>query len=406
MTAKQVAPGIYRDDKGKLWERPRIAQRRTWRRLYALSLKDAKLELAAKRSDQHRSKLGLAKNPYTVSLSVVEVLKEYAQAGFPDSHGRARNQRTALDEQRRLPRLLEWFKTKRVDELTFATAQAYGHTRGSTRAAELDLYTLRNALKHAALAGRIKQEPVSHWPKFTRKSGTRHCRDNAPGSGTELHRIAEELLSKQDTEPLAWLLLLLALTGCRVSEILALRMDASERNQPGFIQEDWLWLNRAKGGVNPFAVLHPPLRDCIAAHKQWHLERFPNHPAWIPHRFSNKEPASSCSLNHALKRITAKLNLPHRHTHALRAFFVTVRRSQGVSDAQIAAEIGDVTGASIIAQVYGAIPPNWRGGPGVSFLPETGFPAWHQWLPQSRQQSQVVLPNVESQSTSQKVDSI
>lgn len=387
MKATQVAPGIYRDTKAHLWERPRINGRRTWRRLYAITLQDAKTELAAKRSDHQRSKLGLTKDPYSASLSVLQILDIYQAAGFPDSHGRQRNTRTAEDEKKRLPRLREWFKAKSVDDLSFATMQAYGTSRGNTRAAELDLYTLRNALKHAALSGRIKQEPVSHWPKFTRTTEVRHCRDNAPQSGNELHLIANELFGHGQTEPLAWLFLILALTGCRISEVLALRMHASNKTEPGFIQEDWLWLKRKKGGVNPFALLHPPLKECILAHHNWHQQRFPKHPAWIPHRFSFDEPVSHCSLNNALVRVTKKLGLPHRHTHALRAFFVTVRRSQGVSDAQIAAEIGDVTGATIIAQVYGAIPPNWRGGPSISFLPTEGKPAWFKWLPQSRPQS-------------------
>jgi hypothetical protein len=113
-----------------------------------------------------------------------------------------------------------------------------------------------------------------------------------------------------------------------------------------------------------------------------------------------------------MKKLARKLGNIARNSKAAKVALVGAgimaaasQKASAISDI-VTYSNGDVTGASIIAQVYGAIPPNWRGGPGVSFLPETGFPAWHQWLPQSRQQSQVVLPNVESQSTSQKVDSI
>lgn len=68
-----------------------------------------------------------------------------------------------------------------------------------------------------------------------------------------------------------------------------------------------------------------------------------------------------------------------RTSHDLRAFYVTVRRSQGIPDAQIAAEIGDRMGAAIIASTYGAIPPNWRGGPQIDFLPTKQEKAWSRW---------------------------
>jgi hypothetical protein len=60
----------------------------------------------------------------------------------------------------------------------------------------------------------------------------------------------------------------------------------------------------------------------------------------------------------------------------MRAYYVTARRSQGISDAQIAAEIGDSTGASIISSTYGAVPPNWRGGGKIGWLPANGPAAW------------------------------
>ena len=54
-----------------------------------------------------------------------------------------------------------------------------------------------------------------------------------------------------------------------------------------------------------------------------------------------------------------------------------MRRSQGVSDAQIAAEIGDSSGAGIIASTYGSIPPNWSGSTApLGWLPAAGAPAW------------------------------
>ena len=69
-----------------------------------------------------------------------------------------------------------------------------------------------------------------------------------------------------------------------------------------------------------------------------------------------------------------------------------MRRSQGASDGQIAAEIGDTTGAAIIASTYGAIPPNWRGRAGMTFEPTTIPAAWTRWLPQSHSQYATLPP--------------
>jgi lipoyl-dependent peroxiredoxin len=74
--------------------------------------------------------------------------------------------------------------------------------------------------------------------------------------------------------------------------------------------------------------------------------------------------AAKGSLAHALAK-AGPLVLGRRITsHGMRSFYVTVRRSQGISDGQIAAEIGDRTGPSIIASTYGSIPPDWQGRSG------------------------------------------
>jgi len=74
------------------------------------------------------------------------------------------------------------------------------------------------------------------------------------------------------------------------------------------------------------------------------------------------------------------LVLPHVTAHGLRSFYVTKRRSDGIADAQIAAEIGD-NNVEMISQTYGDRPPNWTGGQKLSFLPSEGLPAWRRWAP-------------------------
>lgn len=123
--------------------------------------------------------------------------------------------------------------------------------------------------------------------------------------------------------------------------------------------------------------------------KRWHDRRYPESPWFFP---SADDPENnhvdSNALCHTLRRL-AQLEpavregriIPkgqRRTSHGLRAFYVTVRRSEGIEDGSIAAELGDKTGPSIIESTYGGLPPNWLDTSvgKISFLPEQGEPAW------------------------------
>jgi hypothetical protein len=55
--------------------------------------------------------------------------------------------------------------------------------------------------------------------------------------------------------------------------------------------------------------------------------------------------------------------LDHKVTsRGLRAFNVTMRRSHGVLDSQIAFEIGHTSGGQTLARVYGGVLPAWLEG--------------------------------------------
>lgn len=73
------------------------------------------------------------------------------------------------------------------------------------------------------------------------------------------------------------------------------------------------------------------------------------------------------ALAHALRRLREKDLIKRKITpHGARAWFVTVRRSHGAPDSQIALEIGHTSGGSTLSSVYG-------GG-----YPRTGFEAVDQ----------------------------
>jgi integrase len=63
----------------------------------------------------------------------------------------------------------------------------------------------------------------------------------------------------------------------------------------------------------------------------------------------------------AFRRLLGKackqLKIRHVTPHGLRSYFVTRARQSGLTDAEIAQLIGDKTGPSIIAEVYGGVRP-------------------------------------------------
>ena len=61
-----------------------------------------------------------------------------------------------------------------------------------------------------------------------------------------------------------------------------------------------------------------------------------------------------------------------------RAFYVLMRRSQGVRDEAIAFELGHMSNGACIRSTYGGIPAEWQNGkpPNYSWLPKKAPLAW------------------------------
>jgi len=65
-------------------------------------------------------------------------------------------------------------------------------------------------------------------------------------------------------------------------------------------------------------------------------------------------------------------------SHGARSFYVWARRSQGVSDSQIAFELNQVGGVKTLEQVYGRVPKHWQDPtkrPNFSWIPKCEY-AW------------------------------
>lgn len=234
----------------------------------------------------------------------------------------------------------------------------------------------------------VKTNPLIGRLKFTKQADVRHCTAVQPRSDEELHDIAGELMKgRRESQSLAFQALFEAYTGCRTIEIVSLRLDAQE-GEPGFI--NWaintLYINRAKSGVNPFVNLeqaegNTALYDLIRAHRKWHEDTWgADYPWYFPNRAGNGH-VHKDSLDQALKRVTKILQLPHRTSHGLRAFFVRTARSLGHSDTEIGQRLGHRSGARLVETTYGEIEPNWIGKKIQDWLPEDPAEvAYKDWM--------------------------
>jgi integrase len=386
---KNIADGIYRDKRtGNLFERPKINGRPTWRKLNASVLKHARVELAARRAEQAKAAQGLALDPYRPSdKRIGEILKLYVAASCP-RRGAKRVGTKLYQEERRTLQLLKWWSDMPTAAICQKTCDDYAAYRRRTvrknstggRAIDLELSTLSSAMQWAS---RRDYTPDNPFDKFSREknadnSKRQNCREFRCRNADELHALAAHYFESKRTDVFGWQLLFESYFGPRTGETVRLRMDAGE-NEPGYDDGTHLWLGRDKGGVNPWALIHPAARQMVEAHKVWHAERFPRSPWYFPSYKKPSKHIGKSALTKSLARVSQLVIGEKRTSHGCRAFYVTTRRSEGASDAQIAAEIGDKTGAPIIVSTYGAIPDNWRGGKALKWLPE-GEPAWAKWL--------------------------
>jgi integrase len=305
----------------------------------------------------------------------------YEAAGYPGRNGMPKTALAGLIEKTRIARLRPVFGRTKLEHLGLLAAIEYGRSQtGRLRAAEMELDTLSSTLSFAVLHGWIPVNPILRRPKLQSAADVRHCREVMPADGDELHRIARVMFSDTASEATGWQMLFEALTGCRTSEILSLRMDAASKTSPGYIEGRYLYVRRLKSGRFPFVELHPALSTAIEWHRRWHADRFGDtSPFWFPGK-DLARPLNRVALTHRLAVVCKRLGIAHRTSHGMRAYFVTVMRSRGKSNEQVAALIGDRT-SSLIESTYGALPEVWSGGEPLDWMPRDGVPAWQVFQP-------------------------
>lgn len=388
MIRTAISQGIYRDEYGTFWVRPTVNGKRTWRKLKAGSERFALKEGREKLVAQERAMQGTGRDPFARGETFAEMATLYLTAHCPNRKLEARNAAFCKNEEQRLDRLKLFFGSQPLASIKLVRLPEYKKWRiarlkrntSGERTVDLDLCTLSNVMNYAVAIGSLDFNYIRVRPRFRSDRDVDHCRQFAPQSADEVHAMADFFLEDPRSESQGWLTLFDAMSGCRISELLRLRTDATSRDHPGYIERGFLFIRRSKKGINPFILITEEFQTMLVAFWNWHKTRFPKGSPWFFPGRSKDEPIRGSTFSHAIPRCAKALGLPHRKAHGFRSFYVTKRRSDGVSDTRIAKEIGDKT-VALMEKSYGAVPENWVGGEPLSFIPKKREPAWNKWLP-------------------------
>lgn len=342
----------------------------------------------------------LAATSQRANLLTGALIEEYLQQGCPDRRLRPREGARLVEHKRILALANRWWASKPARSVTQAdldefmawrqadveSRRAAGtlHASGNgLRAGELELAALSNVFAWAVRKRRIDENPFATRGAYRDSSEVCNAQERQPATDDELHALCGWMIAHGRTVSAARCLFQ-ALTGLRRGEYL-LRWDA-QAGQPGWhtrglrnnLEVDLLVVPREKGGLNPAVVIHPILAGFIQAWRAYVQRHWPETPHWFPQGSFPTRPAAIDDSGRDLLEASRALGLPVRTTHGMRAYYVTVRRSQGTSDAQISEELGHRSGAGLIARVYGQ--------PSQIFGSRT-----HDWIPDQTTQTTQLL---------------
>jgi integrase len=366
VTPERIGPGLYRRG-DTIYARITENGKRTWRSTCTSDPKTARRIFREWRDQQALKSHGielpqaaLARNRLTVN----KVLDAYVEAGCPTPKMKAKSPRTLPREFANMKPLRVHFGERAAVTLTLADCDAYrewraargyvttytrkdGETvkkrnKGGDRSVDLELIVLSNALRLAKRRGDLKANPLEGRECYHDTTKIRHCREVAP-TPEGLAQI-EHWLRLRDNHDMADLVCFLAFTGLRISEALALEWEDVDW------REGILHVARAKHGCNPFVPMLPDLVQLLRG-----MQTRARSHLLFPSPLNATEQREQCAVNRRLTAACKALGLAHVTPHGLRSYFVTSARQSGLTDAEIAALIGDKSGPAIIAAVYGDV---------------------------------------------------
>jgi integrase len=388
--------GLYRYNKtGGYYHRPVINGRPTFRSLDTTQEKTARHLLSQTQIASEKARAGAGPDPYArkILTTTGQIIQRYLDDGCPDRHREPRPLAARKKQQRFAGALLTHWSAIAVQDVTLAELDRYFDLRRKQIArgpghctVDKEIETLNSAFTWAVRCAMVKYNPlVGQRVKYAQGKNTKHCRDYMPADADALHTVARWLfVNKKHSRVCGWQYLLEAFTGLRTGEALRLRIDARP-GQPGHVIIDpatgaWklLEVGRSKNGCNPFIEITPEKQTLLEALLLWQRTRYPRSHWYFP-ALHGKGQNHLCPSALSYNLCRASRHFGQRYTsHGARAYYVTARRSWGISDVQIAIEIGHRGGANLISTTYGAVPQNWLAGDGpkMTWLPADAPPAW------------------------------
>lgn len=357
--------------------------------------KDAEAKAGTDKFDAWREATALRQGATITALA-----QRWRSLGYPDSADRPRDPQAAERVAWFLDVALAWWGPRNPHHVTIEDMRAYArHRRAQVagkragwtgdRSVDLELNSLSLLCDWARGHG-LDANPFLRRPKFRASDDVRHCHLDMPDGADELDRIAGWLIEHGGPagHVAAAQLLFQAMTGLRPGEPGALRHPAAA-GQPGHLYEirrddvptTLMAVTRQKHGINPAVRVHADLRRLLTCWTQ-HIERtWPDSPWLFPNPADPTKPmvpysrTADSQLGKLLHRACEALGLPRRRPHAMRAYYVRVRRAQDVDDALIGSELGERTGASLVVATYGK-PDGIRGDGRYTWLPVGRLPVW------------------------------
>ncbi len=206
----------------------------------------------------------------------------YLDAGCPNKRFESRSGEFTHAERIRLSSLTTYFGPHPCDEIRLKLLPAYSVWRmrqvkkgTGARTVDLDLCTLSNVINYGVAIGQLELNWIArNRPRYRKAADVRRSREVMPASADVIHALADVLLADIRSEVTGWLTLFAMFTGCRTSELLRLRLDATAE-QAGHLAAGYLHLGRrSKNGTNPYCALglgpqhEPPRLASLAGSEQ------------------------------------------------------------------------------------------------------------------------------------------
>jgi hypothetical protein len=409
----------------------------------AAAIKQAKEHLKSKDTTEFSEflKERAAKRACTLQ----ELAIEWLANGLPDSAGHPRKEESTVSLSAFLEKALKWWGEKSPASVTPVMMRAYATARRNEcrengrgtgdRSVDVELGALSCLCDWSLSLGKIAANPFATRPKFQRAKDVSHCHEFAPDSDEQWHQIlnwfftfeynrsetrhsklpaSNSKLRQQDDEYTlrlricgAWLAFT-GLTGIRPEEPQFLHRFQELTEAPGnpsklapgtvFVTrtgEKKMRVQRGKNGQNPFVTVTPVLQDFLDHWTRWLDSYLPtSNSAFARHLFPDPQDQGTSIFDNGdftplIRRLTDAcdaLKISRMKPKGFgRAYYVRVRRSQGMDDSIIASELGQTTNGKLIRDTYGN-PDDMAGGALFDWLPEikvgqtcrsAGVPAWH-----------------------------